>query len=250
MTKFVVFTTPRTGSSLLIKTLDSHPEIFCAGELFFFKGDIYRTECRYPFWRFSFLSNKLNYVLNYPKLFITLNGFLNKFYADKNKPAIKAKGFKLMLFQTYYTPGILNYLKKNNVKVILLIRKNVLRNTLSDLRARSTKVYHNQSDADTLTMPMFKVDVEELKKKMHQIENFDKQLENSTADLDRKIIYYEDFENWGATISGILNYINVADMPLKAAQKKLNPNNLENMIENYDEVSKWLNTNGYGKYLD
>ncbi len=39
-------------------------------------------------------------------------------------------------------------------------------------------------------------------------------------------------------------------MPLKAAQKKLNPNNLENMIENYDEVSKWLNTNGYGKYLD
>lgn len=34
MTKFIVFTTPRTGSTLLVKSLDTHPEIFCAGEIF------------------------------------------------------------------------------------------------------------------------------------------------------------------------------------------------------------------------
>jgi LPS sulfotransferase NodH len=247
MTKFVVFTTPRTGSSLLIKTLDSHPEIFCAGELFFFKGDIYHNEDRYPFWRFP-VSAKINYLLNYPKLFLTLPAFLNKFY--RTDASLKAKGFKLMHFQTYYTPGIFSYLKRNDVKVIVLIRKNILRNTLSDLRARATKVYHNEGDTTTLTISKFDVHVEELVKKMRQIESFNKQLENSTADLERKIIYYEDFENWDETISGVLKYLNVANIPLKAASKKLNPDNLEDMVGNYQEMKHWLESNGYGKYLD
>src|SRR5689334_11271874 len=104
MTRFVVFTTPRTGSSLLITTLDTHPEIFCAGELFFLKGDIYHTEHKYPFWKFP-INNKINYVINYPKLLLTLNKFLNEFYGtDDRTDNIKAKGFKLMHFQTYYTP--------------------------------------------------------------------------------------------------------------------------------------------------
>lgn len=249
MTKFVVFTTPRTGSSLLIKTLDTHPEIFCAGELFFFKGDIYHTEYQYPFWHFPF-SAKLNYLINYPKIFLTLNNFLNKFYHKNNTGSIKAKGFKLMHFQTYYTPGILNYIKKNNIKVIVLIRKNILRNTLSDLRARSTKVYHNNRDATTLTIPMFKVDVHELERKMLQIDGFNKQLERSTVNLNRKIVYYEDFGNWEETISGVLNYLDVTDVPLKPALKKLNPDKLEDMIENYPEVSRWLSENNFAQYLD
>ncbi|HEY6978157.1 MAG TPA: hypothetical protein VH396_17775 [Chitinophagaceae bacterium] len=249
MTKFVIFTTPRTGSSLLIKTLDNHPEILCAGELFFFKGDIYHTENQYPFWRFP-VSNKINYLINYPRIFLTLNNFLNKFYKENDKTGIKAKGFKLMHFQTYYTPGILNYFSKNNIKVLVLIRKNILRNTLSDLRARSTKIYHSHGNTGTVTIPMFKVDVDELGKKMQQIEGFNKQLERSTVNLNRRIIYYEDFRNWEETISGILNYLSVTNMPLQPASKKLNPEKLEDMIENYTEVSSWLFENNYAQYLD
>jgi len=249
MTKFVVFTTPRTGSSLLIKTLDTHPEIFCAGELFFFKGDIYHTEYKYPFWKFP-VSNKVNYLINYPKIFLTLKSFLNKFYGQNNEDSIKAKGFKLMHFQTYYIRGIFKYIKKNDIKVIVLIRKNVLRNTLSDLRARFTKVYHNSGDTATATLPMLKVDIHELARKMQQIEGFNKQLERSTANLNRKIVYYEDFENWKETISGVLNYLSVTDMPLQPASRKLNPDKLKDMIENFTEVSKWLSNNKYDQYLD
>jgi hypothetical protein len=97
---------------------------------------------------------------------------------------------------------------------------------------------------------MFKVNVDELAKKMQQIEGFNKQLERSTINLNREIVYYEDFENWEETISGILNYLNVTDMPLQPASKKLNPDKLEDMIENYAEVSKWLSGNNYAQYLD
>jgi len=248
MTKFVVFTTPRTGSSLLVKTLDSHPNIFCAGELFFFKGSIYHNETHYPFWKFP-VGPKLNYIINYAKLFFTLTGFLNEFYKT-NDESIKAKGFKLMLFQTFYIPGIFRCLKRCDAKVIVLIRKNILRNALSDLRARSTKVYHKGDDVATITIPKFRVDVNELKKKLKQIGSFNNRLLNVTANLNRKIIYYEDFENWEETISDVLKYLHVEDVPLDAASKKLNPHSLEDMLGNFEEVEQWVIENGYGKYLD
>jgi hypothetical protein len=85
---------------------------------------------------------------------------------------------------------------------------------------------------------------------MQQIEGFNKQLERSTVNLNRRIIYYEDFRNWEETISGILNYLSVTNMPLQPASKKLNPEKLEDMIENYTEVSSWLFENNYAQYLD
>lgn len=247
MTKFVIFTTPRTGSTLLIKSLDSHPEVFCGGELFFFKGAIYHNEWRYPFLRLP-IGSKLNYLINYPKIFLSLKDFLNKFFSASEKGE-KARGFKLMHFQTFYTPGIFAYLKSNDVKVIVLIRKNILRNTLSDLRARATKVYHNEKGAAD-NIPKFKVNLEELGKKMRQIEGFNTQLERASEGLNRKIVYYEDFENWETTMSGILQFIQVADIPVKAVSQKLNPEKLEDMIENYTEFCTWINDNGYSKYLD
>ena len=247
MTKFVIFTTPRTGSTLLIKSLDSHPEVFCGGELFFFRGAIYHNEWRYPFLRLP-IGAKLNYIVNYPKIFLSLKKFLNKFF-NANAKSEKARGFKLMHFQTFYTPGIFSYLKDNDVKVIVLIRKNVLRNTLSDLRARTTKVYHNEKGAAD-NIPKFKVDLEDLGKKTKQIEGFNIQLEKASEGLNRKIVYYEDFENWEKTISEVQQFINVTDLPLKAVSQKLNPEKLSNMIENYAEFCDWINKNGYSKYLD
>lgn len=247
MTKFVIFTTPRTGSTLLVKTLDTHPEVLCAGELFFLKKGIYHVECQYPFIRIPALGNKVNYLINYPKILLTIKSFLNNFFKTADTK-IKATGFKLMHFQTYYTPGIFSYLENNGVKTIVLIRKNVLRSTLSDLRARATKVYHNEGGGTVV--PKFKVDIAVLEKKMKEIEEFNKQLESASKKLDRKIVYYEDFGNWDQTISGILKYLDIADIPLKAVSKKLNPDKLDEMIENYTEVTGWLNKNGYGEFLD
>ncbi len=249
MTKFVVFTTPRTGSTLLVKSLDTHPEIFCAGELFFLKKGIFHKESQYPFIRIPFVGNKINYLVNYPRLLLGLKIFLDRFYSGDGVTR-KAKGFKLMHFQTYYTPGIFDYLKNNSVKTIVLIRRNVLRNALSDLRARSTKVYHNESGGKSSAIPKFMVNIPELAAKMTQIQGFNRQLELASKDLDRKIIYYEDFEEWPQTISGVLKYLQVSDIPLAAVSKKLNPDKLHEMIENYKELEDWLNKNGYAEFLD
>ena len=249
MTKFVLFTTPRTGSTLLIKTLDSHPEIMCAGEIFFFRGAAFHNEYRYPFIRIPLIGAKLNYVVNYPLIWLKLPGFLNRFYAANTKGE-RARGFKLMQYQTYYTPGMISYLEREKVKVIVLIRKNTLRNTLSDLRARATGIYHNTGDGTTKNIARFRVNLDELGRKMKEIEGFNQKLEQVSASLDRKIIYYEDFERWDETIAGVEEFLGVTPMPLQAASKKLNPEKLEDMLENYAEVKAWLQANGYAAFAD
>ena len=249
MTRFVIFTTPRTGSTLLIKSLDTHPEIMCAGEIFFFKGAVFHNEYKYHFIKIPGIGNKLNYVVNYPFVWLKLKGFLNRFFTSNSKGE-QARGFKLMHYQTYYLPGVVDYLAKEKIRVIVLIRKNVLRNTLSDLRARSTGVYHNAAGVKVNAIPKFKVDVQELGRKMREIESFNKQLDKASEKLDRKIVYYEDFENWESCIAGVQQFIGVSETKLAAASKKLNPERLEDMLENYDEVKNWLTVNGYSAYLD
>lgn len=246
MTKFIVFTTPRTGSTLLVKSLDTHPDIFCAGEIFLLSGTQFHGECSFKFWKFP-LPKKAIYLLNFPNMWMNLKSFLNRFFTPKKGE--KARGFKLMHFQTAYLPGIIDYLKKNDVKVILLLRENLLKNTLSDLRARHTGVYHN-SGASTEKLPKFKVDVETLGKKMAEIDTFNKQLEHVTADMNRLKVTYEEFDNWDATMQKVLNFINVSGKSIAPVSKKLNPDKLEDMIENYDEMKAWLQQHNYAHFLD
>jgi LPS sulfotransferase NodH len=246
MTKFIVFTTPRTGSTLLVKSLDTHPEIFCAGEIFLLGGTSFHRECSFRFWKLP-LPKKMIYVLNFPNMWMNLKSFLNRFFTAKNGE--QAKGFKLMHFQTAYLPGMIDYIKNNDVKVILLLRENLLKNTLSDLRARQTGVYHN-SGKGAEKLPRFRVDLELLGKKMAEINDINKQLEQATASMNRLKVAYEDFDNWDATISKILNFLNVKDIPLTPVSKKLNPDKLEDMMENYDEMKNWLQQKNYAHFLD
>src|SRR6516225_8604391 len=123
MTKFVIFTLPRTGSTLLSKSLDKHPEIFCDDEIFHFAFREYFSEEQFRFLKIPFLPKKINYIVNYPATYLRLPSFLNKYFRNKKGENFKARGFKLMYYQTFYMPGLINYLKKNDVKIILLLRE-------------------------------------------------------------------------------------------------------------------------------
>ena len=167
------------------------------------------------------------------------------------------------VFSTVFLPETVKLKKPGDL--------NILRNTLSDLRARSTGVYHNTGEVKSAAVPKFRVDLHELKQKMNEIEEEFRLLANMQyycSALDAFFILmegnesgegittllsrlaYEDFENWNQTISAVLGYIGVADIQLKAASNKLNPEKLQDMIENYEEVNKWLSENGYGAFAD
>ena len=248
-TKFIILTLPRTGSTLLSKSLNKHPEIFCDDEIFHFSFRDYFSPHQFRFWKLRFLPKKLNYVINYPRTFLVLKKYLDKYYTNKAGENFKARGFKLMYYQTFYTPGLMAYVRANNIKVILLLRENVFRNALSDLRARSTGIYHQDETEMVLNgLPKFHVDTTSLKNKMQHIIGQNKKLEKITEGTDHLKVRYEDFSDWDNTMSRITSFLGVSEQQIPAGAKKLNPVDLEEMIENFTEVKNWLAENNYAGF--
>ncbi len=246
--KFVIITLPRSGSTVLVKTLDKHPQIFCAGELFYFPGKIYHTECQFPFWRIKVLGNKINYLINFPNVIMQLRRFMNNFYIQQN-PAYQAVGFKMMYQHILYMPGIMSYLKKNKVKVILLTRKNLLRNVLSDMKARETGIYHNEPGTDKNTSKKLHVSLQLLSEKMNEVSRWAKKLESVSAGMATLEIDYADFENWEEMTGKVFNFLDVLGEKIQPATERLNPPALENMIDNFEEVKQWAVKNGYTNFI-
>lgn len=155
-----------------------------------------------------------------------------------------------MYYQTFYTPGLLSYLKKNNIKIILLLRENILRNALSDLRARSTGIYHNQEDNEEqrAQLTKLKVNTGDLQQKMNDIIRQNNKLAETVKDMDFIKIHYEDFADWENTMKKLENFLGVPAASITAGAKKLNPDNLQDMIENFSEVNDWLQQNNYAGF--
>ena len=119
-TLFVVFTSPRTGSSWLIDLLDSHPRIAAYAELFL-PGD--QTTPDYG-------------SLDTPRFEATLEGrrritlvphrlaYLKRL--GQPRPDRDAVGFKLMYGHPHVHPGLLPYLSARRARAVHLVRENAL----------------------------------------------------------------------------------------------------------------------------
>ncbi len=247
--KFVIITLPRSGSTVLVKSLDTHPQIFCAGELFYFPGNIYHTECQFPFWRLRFLPNKINYLINIPRVLVRLNKFMDDFYLPKSKTGVKAIGFKMMYQHILYMPGIMHYLEKNRVKVILLTRKDILRNVLSDMKARESGIYHNESGNQQPMSKKFHVNLQALNEKIKETQMWANKLEVVAKNLETLNIDYADLENWDSIMEKIQTFLGVEYRQLTQASRRLNPTALHDMVENFEELKNWAEQSGYSTYL-
>src|SRR6476620_4205966 len=113
MTKFVILTLPRTGSTLLSKSLNKHPEIFCDDEIFHFSFRGYFSPNQFRFLKIRLLPKKVSYVINYPFTLLKLQGYLNKYFTNKTGEGFKARSFKLMYYQALDVRGLIKHLKKN-----------------------------------------------------------------------------------------------------------------------------------------
>lgn len=252
MTKFVIFTLPRTGSTLLSKSLNRHSEIFCDDEIFYFSFKNYFSTNQFRFLKVPLLPKKINYIINYPATSLRLKSFLDEYYTNKPNENFKARGFKLMYYQTFYVPGLIHYFKKNNVKIILLLRENIFRNALSDMRARATGVYHKKEDNEESTLEFLKlnINVALLKNKMEHIIYQNNKLEHIIKSMDFIKIRYEDFSEWNNTMNRVFKFLNVSQQDVSAGAKKLNPDEAEDMIANFSEVKNWLQQNNYSNYIN
>jgi len=249
MERFIIFTTQRSGSTVLTRTLDEHPEIFCAGEIFHEINDIHHAEWHFPSWSLSEKNKtlrKFDKVINYPNQRLRAVSHIKKFYAAA-EPGEKARGFKLMVSHMRTMPFLWDYLKKENVKVIVLIRQNIFKTALSRLRKDKTRMPHlSGAQIDSTSI---RIAPEKLLKQLNYLENVNKQLTEYSEGMNRLILYYEDFGAWDIMLNKVFDFLHVSGFTLQPVLNKLSNKDWRGEVKNFQEIEQLMKEHNYTQYF-
>ncbi len=253
MVKFVVMGIQRTGTILLCSSLNQHPDILNMDELFVnhlrYKPKIIPTYLQHLLetgepQRPELLNHK-------QKIF----DYLDHFYSLEK---VRARGFKLMANQANRLTFVQNYLKKRKVRIIKIIRKNILKTYVSRQRSIKTGLYHSEQRRIAEKIPELAsskivLPTAKLEKELEAIENENLQLDHLVKSINTEsiTIKYETLSTeFSSTLSQILSFLDVRNnIDIKPAKKKISPQNLQDSIENYSEVCDNLSGTRFAEFL-
>lgn len=255
MSQFVIYGIQRTGTTLIGTSLNNHPDILCLGELFD-PNENYRPKEMLPYILFIKNSNNLNSnqtnLINNKE---TIFNYLDIYYSK----SFKCIGFKLMLNQTKRLPFVLDYLKSRSLRIIKVVRENVLYTYVSRLRAQNTSVFHStqlKSEEEFMNLSKTKIYIptDSLIENLDSISKENQELDESVQSLGVNYItvsYNQLMENNPSKFDKILSFLEVKKKnELFSNLKKVSPSELENSIENYNEVKQILEKSKYSSFLD
>jgi len=214
--KFVIFSTGRSGSTLLVNMLNTNPQVHCTRELLRSKNidphkviKISEQLCSKQVFGFKLLTYQL------------LN--LQDTITDKKK--------------------FLEELSNNGYQIIYLERKNSLLQALSVLYAMQRNVWHYKNETKMkhtkITLPP-----ERLANMIHEFEQFKIQERALLGDLPYLYLNYEKdlakTANLKATVNKLEDHLNLSLQPPKLNLKKVTPKKLSSFLYNYQEISKFI----------
>ena len=272
---FVIITSGRTGSTLLRLWLNDLENIRCHGEVFntgYNSKDGFREFCNHKKtkqflyklhfnkktrWFIKPIIKKL--IIQFLQSLIhnpehsapwTSTQTWNDFKVQDTNKNVQSVGFKLPYYQFFQFKYLDDWMHINNVKIIHLIRENVLKQYLSGKAVKERKgVYHSEMkhndvsiflNADTIfnELNQIKSEVDYFKQKYSEDKNY---LE----------IEYEDFiKNTEEVFYKIREFLEISSEEFKEFRlKKLNSDNVETLITNYKEIKERLKGSQFEKYF-
>lgn len=246
---FFILTAPRSGSTVLVTSLDKHPQIFCAGELFYASNKIYHTEWHFRFWgkkKEKGFSRMLFSVANYVNGCLLAVQHIKKFYSTRNEK--KIRGFKLMINHVKDFPTVWKYLVKNNFKVIVLIRRNTFLEGLSAFRAKKLGFYHS-GEEHSFAKEKIIINAALLKKRVDELEAVNARILQLSKNCNHIVVSYEEFEHWQQMLNKVFDFLEVEKMNIQPQLKKLSSGNWRDGVTNYMEIENLMKEN-YAHYIN
>lgn len=211
---FITLSSHRSGSSVLQRYLDSHPEIKARQEEL-------RAQNRFK---------------------VPLEDWLKNFFTSE--PDYKVFGFKVQY--SHIRPALLNYIKKNNIKVIQLIRRDMLETCF--WHSRNYRGRTEGGFGTDLIVPKG----EKIEAKIPNVIRSLKQLKR-WIDMYRKLadftLFYEDDMTGGHDSATFYNegkrrelfdFFRVEDSDHEFSQRKAKRLPLEKIVVNYKELKAEL----------
>jgi LPS sulfotransferase NodH len=248
---FIVLAAKRTGSTMVVSFLDKQPNISCESEIFRVAGINwpYSDKSWVLDWR---KKNKKHALLARYKDPLSFINFIKEKQTNAKKTlfGFKLFGRSLGVKKFNFNHNLLQLLKDNNCKVIILHRNNEFLRTLSEYRGEITNQYVLFDKQTNKIVKPYHFDV---KKYFERKENIKKTYDRVKLVFEKygiiyKMYSYEDIT--GPNKQAILkdmtvfigqpveNYIQYQDNIVET--KKQNVYNIESQIKNFKEVSAKL----------
>ena len=248
MVEFAIVTTQRTGGKFFLTSLDSHPQIQCPGSIFpivsrfrYFSAD--NPTSLYRKYRSSSLKRQFAHWFQRKKLIFDC---LDNFFSQQDSAA--ALGFKVSYNHLEQYPAVVDWLREHDVRIIHYIRNNLLKRFLSLQTLRMRGFSHS---TQPVALAQVHVNInklnEDLLKRGRLIEKY------RTIFMDNSYLemFYEDFvANRNTETKRVLKFLGIDTFrPLESDQVKLNPDSIEDIVENYEELVRALKGTAFEKYL-
>lgn len=277
--KFVLLTTQRTGSTFIRLWLNSHPNLRCHSEIFFRRyraADGFKSYCEanlgrrllyYTLGRRRFTELPYNFGMKWmierflhelydnpsfsaPWTDMTTEAWWKEYRPRGNSDLEKAVGFQLMYGQLADYRPLQEWIANPNVYIIHLIRWNALKLLLSRIVARKTGQYHFAGNGSRQKVSL---DPEKILTQLDRIVIVQEEMKNFPDNPYLEITYERFFSDpdYIEESEKILSFLKIekAKMEFPTFLKKLNPDSLEDLIENYDEIAVILKGTPYQKFL-
>ena len=279
MNKFVLLKTQRTGSTVSQLWLDRHLNIRFHGEVFlriYEAADGFRAYCESNGIRRFFFDNSVGRGrFTKPLYSFIMNWFGNRFlkglfynptfsapWTDmtteawkeyqprENIDQVNLVGFKIMYNQLLEYNFLQGWIVNQNVPIIHLIRENALKLLLSIEMSKKTNEY--QFAGEKIRPKLFLDPGEIIKQLDYIVALREKTKEKFTGNPYIEITYEQFFYNHSVESNRIYDFLKIGNAKAVHPKylKKLNPDNLEELIENYDSIAKVLKRTPYQKFLD
>jgi LPS sulfotransferase NodH len=223
--RFVILTSGRSGSELLVTLLNSHPQIACDGELL--------------------LEHR-----RWPERFI--EGRAARF----RRSGMVAYGIKVLPAHVYDTQEIadakdwVRHLSAKGWKVIRLSRANRLHQAISMVRANHTQWHFRQGQAGDF-QPVH-MDPMEVVATLYVTEWVENQVTELLTGVEHLSFCYEDDlenpEEQAATVAKICGVLGLEPAPTSTDLVRINPRRAQDMVTNFDEIRAELLHNRFADY--
>lgn len=245
--RFVVIGTQRTGTTLMVTALNSHPQIQCFGELFKQrrpKGlhpegeSAYWLKCQESWrWRLSDVVLRHSSAAN----------FLDDVLSVCDEQA--AVGFKLMLSQIKRFHKLSDLITARQYNVLHVVRNNVLKTYVSRLAARQRGYYHSDKSAK---IEKINISTNDLESQLHKIHLDEIKIEETFKNKGPYLqVAYEEFQYFDETVvSSLLQFLGVPQFEIGSSLKKQSSDDLMKVIDNYEEVADCIQRTSWAQCLN
>jgi LPS sulfotransferase NodH len=249
-TPFAIFATQRTGSSWVAGMLGSHSAVGTYGELFDRRGKGYpgwgRSDILYYAAYARERSARTDPVTRARLCF----SYLTDLYSPK--PGLDALGFKLMYSHAKENPAVLPYIRLHRVRVVHLVRSNLLDILVSDDTGRARHRFH--SAGDDVAPVSVSLDPATVLSRLSALDRQVRVIRRALA-LTRTPtieVAYEHLVASPARYEDVLHFLAVGDSgrSLTSNLRKLNTLSKHEIIDNYGDIEQALKGTRFSGFLD